>query len=267
MDKLLPPAGTMMLPTEEHAEPSFHRIKINLVHLSPELLVDIVTMLPRSDLKSLRLMNRVLCGIASSKMFESITVRDDPRSLEQLKQIASSQTWASQVRHIDWLLCTVAGDSKNSWWPDPVFLLSRLMKPHLTVQCEYLQLLPSIKTVHFTGHVSELTTLLPEPASDLYVLVTRAKLQPSVVQAGNLSLEIGYGSSGYIRELSISGVAPQIEDASEAQGPFFAPTLRPWPEGGATLSPLVFRTIACQVNQFTPTRCTLKIILLHLHHF
>ena len=248
-----------MPPDEEQAQ---------IFHLSPELLLNVVAMLPRSDLKSLRLMNRVLCGIASSKLFESIRVRDDPRSLKQLDQIARSQIWASQVRHIEWALCDEFADQLRSS-PDSVFSPSGDILRHLKLQCQYLRLLPSIKTVRFEGLFA---TMLPDEAPDLYVLVKTAKLQPSVIQAGNLSLEVGYGPSGYIQELSISGIAPQVEDCTKVPSPSsFLSKLHglssPWLRSGGTLNPLVFRTIAWEEDNFTPTRCILKDFLLHQHCF
>ena len=255
-----------MHPAEKHAEFSTQVVKTNLAQLSPELLLDIVLMLPRSDLKSLRLVNRVLCDIASSKMFESISVRDDPQSLKQLEQIARSQIWASQVRYIEWLLRQTSFGSGSPWPTNPVVSPSGDIHPYLILQCEYLRLLPSIKIVHFTGRLLDTSSWLPEKMPDHYVLIKEAKMLPSIVRAGDLSLKLGYGPSGCIQELSISGITSQFDNLTKARGRHALST-HPWRKKEAALNPLVFRSIAWKENHFTPTHCTLKDSLFHQHIF
>ena len=258
-----------MPPTEEHAEFSTQLAKTNLLHLSPELLLDIVAMLPRLDLKSLRLTNRVLCGIASSNMFESISLRDDPRSLGQLKQIANSRIWASQVRHIEWALCKFEYELEGCWPPNPVFSASGDILPYLIVQCEYLQRLPSIKAVQDLLRFT--TAFPPDKAPNLYVLIRAAKLQPLVIRAHALSLKLGYGPSGCIQQLSISESIPQDNDVINSQGghsyPAYVQCHHSWRESWTAINPLVFRAITLQENHFAPTRCDLKNFILHQHDF
>lgn len=60
---------------------SAENMREGLPGLSVELLYQIANLLERSDLKSLRLVNRMIRDVASGRMFESICVGFEPPTL------------------------------------------------------------------------------------------------------------------------------------------------------------------------------------------
>ena len=177
----------------------------NLARIPSELFFKIVAPLPRSDLKSLRLLSRTLRNVASSRMFETISVRDDPASLRQLKNISENPFWASQVQHIEWTPC----DFTNA----PAETDSRVFQQ----QGEYIQMLRSIKTVQFMDGQIRGWFGSGRPLPSIFPRLFSWGLQPSVVKAIDLSLYLMYDSAGYIKDVCFHGNIPKSGDSGLAQ--------------------------------------------------
>ena len=133
-----------------------------LSNLSIEILRFITAPLTRKDLKALRLTNRKLHSIASENLFHSIAVTTNDASYLQLLNIAASDYWSAQVRHVDWVLLHEAGKHPalaqelefNELWT------SRLKKQKvvptkgqayygLELQCQLLKKIPNVQSVRF----------------------------------------------------------------------------------------------------------------------
>ena len=77
--------------------------------LPVEILRDIVAPLTRKELKALRLTSRKLRDVASEKMFETIRISTTDASFVRLMNIAASDFWRKQVRHVHWVLLNESG--------------------------------------------------------------------------------------------------------------------------------------------------------------
>ncbi len=75
-----------------------------LDNLPIELPEQILSLLSRKETKALCFTNRTLHFVASTKMFETLTVSTHQESFVQLLSVAGSDLWSNQVRHVDWVL-------------------------------------------------------------------------------------------------------------------------------------------------------------------
>ena len=78
-----------------------------------EILRLIIAPLAKKDLKALREMNQRLYSVASETLFESIALTTNDASYVQLLNIAASDEWSAQVRHIDWVLLHAIGNTES----------------------------------------------------------------------------------------------------------------------------------------------------------
>ena len=135
--------------------------RLFLTDLPVEVLRSIVAPLPRKELKALRQMSRKLCSIASETMFESIAITTNDASYVQLLNVATSEYWSAQVRHIDWVLLDEIVEQKiafnNPWvtalrnwgivpWEDRK---GDTYYYALELQCQLAQKFTNVQKVHF----------------------------------------------------------------------------------------------------------------------
>ena len=77
--------------------------------ISTEILRLITASLDSKDLKKLRTVSKGLNAVSSETLFKAITLSPDPQSIVQLLKVSSSSVWASQVRHVNWILVQSCG--------------------------------------------------------------------------------------------------------------------------------------------------------------
>lgn len=76
----------------------------NLECLPIELLDQVIALLSKIEVKALRSTCRQLHIVASKKMFETLTISTNQESFIQLMNVAGSEFWSAQVRHVHWVL-------------------------------------------------------------------------------------------------------------------------------------------------------------------
>ena len=137
---------------------SFSLMPDRLSSLPVECLRPIIASLDRKELKALRSANRKLCTLASEIIFDTITVSTNDASFAQLLNIAASEFWSAQVRHIDWVSLYPYDPRPlvkfNQSWSKTLRMwdLGPSRDPFwygLLLQCQLIQRMPNVQTVRF----------------------------------------------------------------------------------------------------------------------
>ena len=129
-----------------------------------EILRSITAPLARKELKALRLTNRKLHSVASETLFESIAITTNGASYAQLLNIAASDFWSAQVRHLDWVLLRAIKGKEglaqellfDKPWTSTLHswgIIETGEQPKyyygLDLQCQLVKRFPNIRTVSF----------------------------------------------------------------------------------------------------------------------
>ena len=148
----------------------------SLDSLPVELLRPIIASLAVKELKVLRLMNRKLCNVASETLFKTVTISTNATSYIQLLNVATSEFYSAQVRHLNWILLDSDDNTEFYWqevgyWPQEVGfwppcseklwmggilpLPGRLDVRYcgLNLQCQLLRRFPNVETIYFRSAV------------------------------------------------------------------------------------------------------------------
>lgn len=138
----------------------------NLECLPIELLDQIIALLSKTEVKALRFTCRQLHIVASKKIFETLTISTTQDSFVQLLNVAGSEFWSAQVRHVHWVLlncsdiisgrmqCIRFKDIKSfgSWTTSLKPFGGLNGKPSyygLDLQCQLMRRIPNVQTIRF----------------------------------------------------------------------------------------------------------------------
>ena len=142
-------------------------------------------------------MNRKISIIASERLFEEISVRSDHSSISQLRNIASSPRWSSQVYSIHWHQST--GMHSNILSRD-----SSKYDSEIQVQSKLLRKLPNVRDVHFWILPMDMPFQAFEAfEKDLFELIRSSHMRPRKIHAMQIEAQVAYSERGFLKKLSI----------------------------------------------------------------
>ena len=198
--------------------------------LPTEILCQISTFLRRKELLCLRLMSKRFYSVASSNLFEFLTIKADYHSMIRFQNVAESPVWNKQVRYLKWVY--VGGENNCIH----VMTAPRSLTDGLRVVSPELQLLENMSqlTVLLWKYVRmeskfpqvDYVEISPDPRSSLVadvppgnfkavlpattVIAYILKMRPSMIYTAHreIVMRLAYAPGGLTRKILMTNCSP-----------------------------------------------------------